>query len=107
MSCFSEPTNSDNLVVPDDVGLSHSHCLSKHLRCEWKGEILFDQGEEPASLFRFVVGIGGRLLYKFIQIFRGELRCLFVFAFFIAKTSSRDPHRRGAEPRHRVFHAGS
>jgi hypothetical protein len=45
-------------AAPDDIYLGHRHCLPKHLGHEWKEEVLFDHGEEPASLFQFVVGVG-------------------------------------------------
>ena len=42
--------NSDNLVAAGEIDPGHRHCLPKHPGREWQGEILFDHGEEPASL---------------------------------------------------------
>jgi len=68
--------NSDNLVATGEIDLGHRHGLPKHLSREWKGEILFDHGEESASLLRFGVSVRGRFLNEFIQVFHGELHRL-------------------------------
>ena len=62
LSRLSTRTNGDDLVVSGDIDLGNRHFLPKHLGHERKGEILLDRREEPASLLRFVVGAGGRLL---------------------------------------------
>lgn len=71
--------NGDDLIAPGDVDLGHRHVLPKHPGHERQGEAFFNHGKKSASLLRFAVGIRGRLLDQFIQMFRAEFRrCFYI-----------------------------
>src|SRR3989338_2735910 len=60
LSHVSSGANGDDLITLGNIDLGDRHFLPKHLGREWKGEIALNHGEEPASLFRLVVGVGCR-----------------------------------------------